>query len=246
MSKLQKQYTEAVAAQKKAKEESSDVTTDPQSIQAQIDSENQAIEQSNQTIKLNELALEEAQTNLIQAQNSQTIIVKAKQEGIAFVGDINATTRPLVKILSKDTLIRAQVSEFEYDQIKQGTSIKVRTMDLKQTVEGTISSRSLVPVHSSTSEARDTANVTNATAYYAFIVKPKENLQYGYNVQVIVPDDDLLIPKTAVKNGMAQLEQNDGTFKSVRVETQPKNGQLLVTSGLKIGDKIVQNGESHD
>lgn len=268
---LQDKYNNAVAAQKKAQDEAkkteelakatttgssaatipstsstSDTTTlteDPDTVQSEIDSNNDAIQQDQQQVATNQLALEEAQANLQQAQNSQTVTVKAQESGMAIVGDVNDTTKPIVEILSKETSVNAEVSEFDYGGVKVGKKVKVRTLNLNNTITGTIDSVSPVPVvSSSTATTTASANI----AYYKFTVKPDQNLQYGYDVQVMVPNNEIMIPLSAVKNNFVELKQANGKFKKVAVNVQKKDGQYQVLSGLKVGDKIAKNGRVND
>lgn len=248
LAQLQTQYNQALTNQKKAKKNPTNpedlMTSDPQSIQTQIDTINQTLQQDQQGIATAQLALEQAQANLTQAQNAQSINIKAKQAGIVILGNQNDKTAPLVKILSKETLIQAQVSEFDYQQVKTGEQVKIKTANLNQTVEGKITAVSPVPMSAAPSTTASSS--TNSTAFYSFTVQPNKNLQYGYNVQVSVPDSDLLIPTSAVKDKMVQLKQKDGSFKAVKVIVEAKNGRLKVLSGLKVGDEIAEDGNAHD
>lgn len=271
---LQDKYNNAVAAQKKAQDEAkkaedlakaattgssaaavpstssntSDTTTlteDPDAVQSEIDSNNDTIQQDQQQVATNQLALEEAQANLQQAQNSQTVTVKAQESGMAIVGDVNDTTKPIIEILSKETSVNTEVSEFDYAKVKLGEKVKVRTLNLNNTITGTIDSVSPVPAAGATGSTSTTTASTNI-AYYKFTVKPDQNLQYGYDVQVMVPNNEIMIPLSAVKNNFVELKQANGKFKKVAVNVQKKDGQYQVLSGLKVGDKIAKNGRADD
>lgn len=206
---------------------------------------NDVIQQDKQQIAINQLALEEAQANLYQAKNTQKVIIKAQESGVAIVGDVNDTTKPIVDILSTDTSVNAEVSEFDYSKVKVGEKVKIRTVNLNNTITGTIDSVSQVPEIEGPSSTQNTTSNANI-AYYKFTVKPDRDLQYGFNVQIILPNNDIMVPLSAVKDSFVELKQANGRFKKTKVEVQKKNGQYHVLFGLNVGDKIAKNGQAND
>lgn len=88
----------------------------------------------------------------------------------------------------------------------------------------------------------------NTVSNYSFTVVPKENLNYGYAVQIVLPNDTLEIPKKSV------LKQSEGTFiflyksgkvykKKVKVKEGEKN--YIVEEGLEEKDQIVVNPDKN-
>ncbi|MEG0373202.1 MAG: efflux RND transporter periplasmic adaptor subunit, partial [Enterococcus sp.] len=98
------------------------------------------------------------------------------------------------------------------------------------------------------SEAGGQAGVAGSAASsvsnYSFIVKPAENLQYGYNVQVVLPLNEIRLPKKAVrKTGETQyvFAYRKGKVEEVTVQAEDQGAYFLLKNGLKEGDKIISN-----
>jgi len=241
---LQNRYNQAISNKKIEQVNPTDMDNlsaiTPESIQVQIDSNNQLIQQNKQTVAINQLALEQAQANLIHTQNSKTVTILAKQDGLAIVGNVNDLSRPLVQILNKNTIINGQISEFDYPKIRVGEKVIIRPINLDEEVTGTIISIGQVPNISSTTAG---GNNSTSISYYSFVVRPDKDLQFGYGVQIHVIDTSVFIPKSALKDGYVEKKNTDGTFTKVDVEIQERNGELEVVSGLSIGDFISKNGD---
>lgn len=207
-------------------------------INSKIEANNELWKTAVREVQSAQIALDEANTNHINAENkvSQTSkinVVKSKSSGMAAVSDINGDTAPLVQIVSSNTKITAQLSEFDFEHIKVGTKVSVEPINSNQKEIGTVTSISSVPL---------TKTNDSTTTYYEFTVKIDHNLQNGFNVHVHLKKDGYIVPKSAVRNNQVQLKKGD-TFIKTTVKTEEVKGKILVKSGLKKGDKIAKNFE---
>jgi HlyD family secretion protein len=57
----------------------------------------------------------------------------------------DSETSPLLSIVSQDTFVQGEVSEYDYDILKINDSVNIETVDLKRKVTGKISYISPVP-----------------------------------------------------------------------------------------------------
>lgn len=203
-----------------------------------IEANNEAWQTAIREVKSAQLALEEANANLDNAEKklSQTVkenVVKADFSGIVAISNIQDDSVALVQVISPTTKITAQISEFDLAYIKVGTEVSVQPINSDQKYNGNITNISIIP----RAQAND-----SATAYYDFTVKLEQNLQNGFNVQVHLEKEGYIVPKSAVHNKQVKLKKAD-KFITADVQIEEVNGKIIVKSGLKKGDMIAENFE---
>lgn len=213
----------------KAKDES-----EKQSINSQIESNNEAWKVAQRSVTAAILARDQAQATLTNQKDKQTATVTSKTDGVVIMGN-KSETAPLLSVISRDTLVHGKVSEYDYDKLKVDDVVKVETVDLTKKVTGKISYISPVP---------DKATSETTSSQYNFKVVLDEPLQNGYTVQIHRPNEVLYIPKSAVKNGKVYLKSG-GKFSKVAVETKEIGSRLQVISGLTSGDKIIEEATAY-
>ncbi|MFV0556185.1 MAG: efflux RND transporter periplasmic adaptor subunit [Lactovum sp.] len=201
------------------------------SLREQIDVLNQGLGQQHRSLNSAQLALSQAQTQLSEAQAGQTVTIKASQDGIAVVNKNASETEALVTVVSNTKVIKGSASEFDYKELVVGSAVNLTTLDKSQTATGKVDYVSLVPM--STSEGLTISSYT-----FTVSLDKGSDLQYGFSVEIELPDKTIYIPETAVKDNKVQLKK-DGEFipqeiKYVKSETD----MLQVTEGLNIGDEI--------
>lgn len=244
LAKLQNQYKKLLNEQEKINEDALNLGETPESLEKQIDSLKQTIQQNEQTVSSDNLRVEEANANLQQALNNEIIVIRARRSGIITLGSIDDKEKPLIKISSEDTRIQAQVSEYDYNFLKENMKVKIQTLAEAQSIDGAIDSIASIPLSGNTVTPSLENQIENSTAFYSFIVKPSHNLQYGYSAQVHLSNPEILIPKSCIKDGYVQVQKEDSTFRKVRVVAKQQDGQMRIISGLKIGDIILKDGET--
>ncbi|WP_314088560.1 efflux RND transporter periplasmic adaptor subunit [Lactococcus chungangensis] len=205
-----------------------------QSINAQIESNNEAWKAAQRSVTASILARDQAQVALSSQKEKQTATETSKTDGIVIMGT-KSETSPLLSIVSRETLVQGKVSEYDYDKLKLDDMVTVETVDLSKKVTGKISYISPVP---------DKATSETSSSQYNFKVVLDEPLQNGYTVQIHRPNETLYIPKTSVKNGKVYMKRG-GKFSKVAVETKESGSRLQVISGLNSGDKIIEEAAAY-
>ncbi|GHU37108.1 RND transporter [Bacilli bacterium] len=205
-----------------------------QAINAQIETNNEAWKVAQRAVTASTLALEQAQAALSGQKAKQTATVTSKTDGLVIMGS-KSETSPLLSVVSRETHVKGNVSEYDYDKLKVDDLVTVETIDLTKKVTGKIAYISPVP---------EKATSETSASQYTFKVALDEPLQNGYTVQIHKPNEALYIPKSAVKNGQVYLKSG-GKFNRVAVETKETDSGLQVLSGLTTGDKIIKEAADY-
>lgn len=207
-------------------------------IRNKIETNNELLKTTSRTVQSAKLALDQANSNLMEAetrisQNSKINTVKAKNSGIVMVSDGNSDNTSLVQILSPKTNVIAQISEFDFDRISVGQEVSVEPINSNQEYIGLITSITSIPLAKTTD-----SNVT----YYEFKVNLDTNIQNGFSVQVHLKKSGYIIPKTAILDNQVKIKKNND-YVLTPVQIEEINGKVIVKEGLKKGDTIAENFE---
>ena len=205
-----------------------------QEITNQIENNNDAWKTAQRAVTAAELVLDQAQNSLNNKIEHQTVSVTSKTAGTVVMGT-DSETSPLLSIVSQDTFVQGEVSEYDYDILKINDSVNIETVDLKRKVTGKISYISPVP---------EKTNDTSSFSIYKFKVNLDDSLQNGYTVQIHLPNTNLYIPKSAVKSGNVYVKDGN-TIKKVKVQTKDSDGRLQIESGVKVGDKLIKEATNY-
>ena len=208
-----------------------------------IYSQEEVISQAQQALDSANLDLSTATQNIELAKNKITTNVAATTDGTAIVepkGKTNASV-PVIKILGKDTIIKALVSEYDYRHLATDQAVEIQLLNSNKKIAGTITEVSILPESTAT---EGTATAQSNVANYSFKVKPSENLQYGYSCQIYVPVNELRIPEKAILNEEDKqyvFVYSKGTVKKQPILSENRDGVFVVTEGLKEKDRIISN-----
>ena len=208
-----------------------------------IYSQEEVISQAQQALDSANLDLSTATQNIELAKNKITTNVAATTDGTAIVepkGKTNASV-PVIKILGKDTIIKALVSEYDYRHLATDQAVEIQLLNSNKKIAGTITEVSILPESTAT---EGTATAQSNVANYSFKVKPSENLQYGYSCQIYVPVNELRIPEKAILNEEDKqyvFVYSKGTVKKQPILSDNRDGVFVVTEGLKEKDRIISN-----
>ncbi|MHC5373879.1 efflux RND transporter periplasmic adaptor subunit [Enterococcus sp. LJL120] len=210
-----------------------------QSITAQDD----VIQQAQQAVDAANLEVSNANSNVEDLRSRVATQVTADIDGIAIVneeGQISATV-PVIQVVSKATVIKTTVSEYDYHRIVVGRTVTARAVSSDQSVNGTITQVNLLPDAAAAAAATGT---TTTTANYTFTVKPESDLQYGYSCQVTLPLEELRIPASAVvTEGEMQFAYQvvDDQAVKTAITAEDQSGVTVVREGLEQGAEIITN-----
>ena len=208
-----------------------------------IYSQEEVISQAQQALDSANLDLSTSTQNIELAKNKITTNVAATTDGTAIVepkGKTNASV-PVIKILGKDTIIKALVSEYDYRHLATDQAVEIQLLNSNKKIAGTITEVSILPESTAT---EGTATAQSNVANYSFKVKPSENLQYGYSCQIYVPVNELRIPEKAILNEEDKqyvFVYSKGTVKKQPILSENRDGVFVVTEGLKEKDRIISN-----
>ncbi|WP_106450552.1 efflux RND transporter periplasmic adaptor subunit [Trichococcus alkaliphilus] len=247
---IQNSLNEAFNTFNNADEDSMEGQTIRQEEQAKMDqykeaiySQEEVISQAQQALDSANLDLSTSTQNMELAQNKITTNVAATTDGTAIVepkGKTNASV-PVIRILGKDTIIKALVSEYDYRYLTKDQAVEIQLLNSNKKIAGTITEISPLPESAATD---GTATAQSNLANYSFEVKPSENLQYGYSCQINVPVNELRIPEKAILNEDGKqyaFVYSKGTVKKQAILAENREGVFVVTEGLKEKDRIISN-----
>lgn len=216
-----------------------------------ISAQDDAILQAQQALDAANLDLTTANESLETAKNKVTTNVSSTIDGIAEVNEAGkaAATVPVVKVVSKSTVINAKVSEYDYSRVKKDQAVTIQPVNSDEKIQGTIIEVSRMPensegVSSAAAAATGSTMQTSSMATYSFKVKPGKELQYGYSCQISVPVNELRLSSDAlVKEDGKQYVYvyKNGAVHKTAVTTVDENGVVVVTAGLKENDKVISN-----
>lgn len=211
-----------------------------ESLNEQLVAADTDIIQAERTLTSSQLKLEQVQSEMKQFENKVMKEILAEQPGIAIVSASNQTNAdyPVIKIVNQEVFIEGQVSEYDYNKLKIGQTVKINTLDLKQETTGKITEISPLPL----TENNGTINA-NSTMY-KFSVHPDIQLQYGFNVQISLSQPEIYLPEKTIvfKNGSESvfLYQNGKVMEQI-IKTEKKDSMYQVIEGVKEGQTIIEN-----
>lgn len=214
-----------------------------------------AIEAQDEVIRQDQQALDAAKLDLttmnqaIEADKAKvTVNVSATFDGIALVNENGKTesTTPIVQIVSKDTIIDGQVSEYDYAQVVKDKKVTILAANSDQEVGGTITEVSKLPDNNNASNSGLNGGTSQSASMtdYSFKVKSGQAMQYGYNCQITLPINELRIKRKSLltdKIGQYVFVFDKGKVRKTRITAEKKNGLYVVTDGLKVNQKIISN-----
>ncbi|MDR0920985.1 MAG: biotin/lipoyl-binding protein [Lactobacillales bacterium] len=211
----------------------------------EVDTANDAINQAERAVRSGEIDLSDLQSALERAQEKVTTSVVAKTDGVALVQEITKLdgSTPLVKIVDKEVNVQGEVSEFDYSSLAVGQKVEIARIGSEKKISGEIVSIDRVPT---ASVGADGGAASTGSSNYHFNVKPAEFIQYGYNVQMSLPVNKLVIPQEAVledDKGATVFVYKDGKLERRKIEIEKKDGTVIATKGLKEGEVLIRTAD---
>ncbi len=155
---------------------------------------------------------------------------------------------PFITVSGSDLALRSSVLERDAPRVEEGMTVEIENPDTGETIPGVIS------------EKADRAGTNNVAPDRVYIeVTPEEMPEsiIGANVRVVIPvsstgGDVLAVPASALSatadgSTILQVEDDDGTLRTVRVETGLAAGGLVevapLDGELAEGDQVVVGTE---
>ncbi len=221
-------------------------------LEAQIDQLKPSLKQADRAYRqaTDQLKLQQKQIEDLKENHKKTI--KATISGTCKVNtkeiDNPMSQSYLVEILSDENVIEGNISEYDYDKLKKDDKVEVIPINGQETTTGTVIEVSNAPENSSNAISNVAMNNMGSTqdtsSNFVFKIKPDKPIHVGFNVQIRKKSDEIILDKSMVQEEDSKFyvyEYKDS--KAVRREVQLKksDNSYIVVSGLKSGDKIINN-----
>lgn len=223
-------------------------TADVQKFESKKEASQTEVKQLERAVSQAESNKEDAYTRLENAKKSAINDEKADFDGIVVLHEENekgSMGSPFIEVITKDTLVTSSVTEYDYNKLNVGKTVKLNVVPLKKTMEGEITDLALLPENSAS--GAQSQMVGSAGVNYKFKVKTGEPIPYGYSVEIAVGTGEILVPASAViqENNKTYLWTVQGeTAHKKEVTLRDSGTYLTLQAGLKLGDVIIDNPDS--
>ena len=221
-----------------------------ETIQQALDTQKEAVLQAQQALDAANVDLSSANNTIEQTKKKITTTVTAPFKGIVYTNDKGKvdTTVPYATIVSPETVIKGSVTEYDYNKVKVGQHVTISQINEEKATDGIITEINALPEDMAVS-AQNTSSTKNSTiSIFSFLISPKEPIQYGYNVQICVPMNNLeLAKKNTVKennNEVFVFIYREGEVVKKKIEVKEDNEKYVVKTGLKENDLIIENPDT--
>ncbi|MBO1305938.1 biotin/lipoyl-binding protein [Enterococcus sp. 669A] len=212
-----------------------------------LEAANDAVLQAQQMVESSQVDLQAGNQSIANVQAKATSTVTSTTSGIAHVNEKGKTdpSVPVIQVVSSDVTIEGKASEYDYQRLQKDQRVTVKPVTSDEEIEGTITQVDQLPEAAATAAPTQGASTTTVSvANYDFTVKPDKPIQYGYNVQITLPLDEVRLPSNSIveEDGKQFVYAvKDGKAKKTEVQTEERGSVIIVTSGLKEKDQIVSN-----
>ncbi|GCF94892.1 RND transporter [Enterococcus florum] len=220
--------------------------------QAELDAAQDGVVQAQQMLESAQVDLRAGNQSLETMRARATKTVTSTTAGIAYVNEKGRTDNsvPIVQIISSDVTIQGTVTEYDYDRLAANQQVTIKPVTSEEEISGTITQIDQLPESPAVASAQGmTGGATAASvSNYHFTVKPEKVLQYGYNVQITLPLDEIRLPKNSVvkeEDKRYVFVHRNGKIHKTEVTTEERDGYLVVTDGVKEKDRIVANPDKN-
>ena len=220
-------------------------------LEMQIDQMEPTLNQSNRAYKqaLDQVELQKKQLNDLKESSRKTI--NATISGVCKVNEKNIdnpmSQGALVEVTSDENIIEGNISEYDYNKLKENDEVEVIPINGDEKTKGTVVEISNTPESQAGSfEANQMQNMTEQSgsnsSNFVFKIKTQKPIHIGFNVQVRKKSDKIELGKDMVKEEDSKyyvFEYKDSKAVKKEVQLEKNSNSYTVISGLKSGDKII-------
>lgn len=220
-------------------------------LEMQIDQMEPTLNQSNRAYKqaLDQVELQKKQLNDLKESSRKTI--NATISGVCKVNEKNIdnpmSQGALVEVTSDENIIEGNISEYDYNKLKENDEVEVIPINGYEKTKGTVVEISNTPESQAGSfEANQMQNMTEQSgsnsSNFVFKIKTQKPIHIGFNVQVRKKSDKIELAKDMVKEEDSKyyvFEYKDSKAVKKEVQLEKNTNSYTVISGLKSGDKII-------
>lgn len=217
-----------------------DISTYASQVQ-ELDSE---ISSLNDSLTAMNTELSNSNTEEAELNESMYTTVTAPFDGVVYVDEKGKTDPavPIIEIYSPVTVINATISEYDFFKIDEGQKVDITVSGTQEKMKGTITNISNNPTTVGSGE--DGSGGTS----FSVEISPEKPIIHGLTVQVSVPQNDLVLPITAVFTEEEQQYvyiDNNGVAEKKPVEAFAQGGVQVITSGVEQGEMVVSNPDEN-
>lgn len=220
-------------------------------LEMQIDQMEPTLNQSNRAYKqaFDQVELQKKQLNDLKESSRKTI--NATISGVCKVNEKNIdnpmSQGALVEVTSDENIIEGNISEYDYNKLKENDEVEVIPINGDEKTKGTVVEISNTPESQAGSfEANQMQNMTEQSgsnsSNFVFKIKTQKPIHIGFNVQVRKKSDKIELAKDMVKEEDSKyyvFEYKDSKAVKKEVQLEKNTNSYTVISGLKSGDKII-------
>lgn len=222
-------------------------------LETQIDQMKPSINQAQRAYKqaIDQVNMQKKQLDDLRDSYRKTI--KANVAGTVKVNekDVNnpMSQSPIIEVTSSDNVIEGNISEYDYNNLKVNDKVEIIPINGAEKTTGIVTEISNSPESSMGSVNPNQMqnfgdSQSSNSSNFVFKIKTEKPVHVGFNVQVRKKSKNIILGKDVVKEENSKFyvfEYKDS--KAVKKEVQlEKNGEsYTVISGLKSGDKIINN-----
>lgn len=220
-------------------------------LEMQIDQMEPTLNQSNRAYKqaLDQVELQKKQLNDLKESSRKTI--NATISGVCKVNEKNIdnpmSKGALVEVTSDENIIEGNISEYDYNKLKENDEVEVIPINGDEKTKGTVVEISNTPESQAGSfEANQMQSMTeqsgSSSSNFVFKIKTQKPIHIGFNVQVRKKSDKIELAKDTVKEEDSKyyvFEYKDSKAVKKEVQLEKNTNSYTVISGLKSGDKII-------
>ncbi|BDR59637.1 efflux RND transporter periplasmic adaptor subunit [Xylocopilactobacillus apicola] len=188
-----------------------------------------AVSKAQQDVNDANTDLNEENSKLTELQNKLHANLNAPFDGIVSVDNNSKDGVPAITMNSKQKVLQASVSEYDYPKVHVGDSIEITGVDGSPSQKTTITKINQVP-----------SNQGKGTAYYSFSADVNDEFLYGQSVKLKIAQKGLKIPESAVHNGSI-FKVVHGKARKIKADVSKSGDVFLVNSGVAKGEVIVAN-----
>jgi len=144
-------------------------------------------------------------------------------------------TKVYMRIISKEPLVKAEVSEFDVKNIKVDDSVMLKVISSGEYVKGTITKIDELPIE----------GPERTTTGYNFYIKPEEDIRIGFSLEVRYNYKGIEIPKDYVYEEDSKihvLKEKADSYEDIEIKTIFEDDNYYLLDGaIGIGDRLIKN-----
>ncbi len=216
--------------------EQADIANNKENLENQIPTENNKVEQLNNSAVIEELKASLDDTILKRDSLKEKVVssVKSDIKGKVYVNK-DDLTKEYMRVISEESLIAAESSEFDIEELKIDSKVDIKIVSNNKKVTGKITKVEDIP----------TMSLDKKSSLYTFYVKPDENIKIGFSVELTVNPSEIVIPRSSVIEEAGKLyvmlAEGENNKKTEIVATLKDDNYIVQDETLKVGDKIIVN-----